>query len=198
VLFFVSSSYLSVTTFHKFFIRPLFVTTGDSVSRTLRVFPNWKTKVRGDHNLLTNFKYTQNTEYTRHRELLCFAWKNNSSSSIYINVSATCSSQNVQTVLDFTACVSRHLNCHRSNCIVESCTKINHTTNFWTEYVVLYIASKEKNSNGVYRGSEGARPIHLSGNVLFRDYHCKAPEWRGTIFMKEKIWLKVCHLRDCK
>jgi hypothetical protein len=45
-------------------------------------------------------------------------------------------------------CVFQHLGCHRSNCIADSCTNFNHTTNFWTEYLVLYIAPKEKIQGG--------------------------------------------------
>jgi hypothetical protein len=132
----------------------------------------------------SHFKYTQSTQYTRYRELVCLTWKNNSSDSIPLNVSAIYNPQYVQTVLDFTICVFQHLECHRSSCIVDSCTKISHTTNFWTEYLVLYISPKEK-LNGVISGERGgqgigsSRKIHLFGNVFFRDSHCK-PQCGGA------------------
>jgi hypothetical protein len=152
--------------------------------------------------IYSHLKHTQKRECTKYGELVCFTWKNNSS-LIYRRVSAICSSQNVQTVLDFTSRVFQHLGCQRSSCTVDSCTKFNCTTNFWTEYLVLYIASKEK-SNGVISGSEGAkalglsRPVHVFGKLLFRDSYCKATVWRDTILLKENVRLKVCHLRDCK
>jgi hypothetical protein len=60
-----------------------------------------------------------------------------------------------------------------------------------------------KSAVELYQGSEGGRgigpshSIHLFGGVLYRDSHCKAPVWRGTILLKENVCLKVCHLQDC-
>jgi hypothetical protein len=60
----------------------------------------------------------------------------------------------------------QHLGCHRNNWIVDSCTTFNHTTNLWTEYVVLYTAPKEKNPVGLYRGSEGAKRLVRSAQSI--------------------------------
>jgi hypothetical protein len=81
-VFFVSGSYLSVTTFHKSSIRPFFGTTGGAVTLTLRPLPNWETKVWADRSSFASFKYKQNTGYTRYRELVSFICKKNSSSII--------------------------------------------------------------------------------------------------------------------
>jgi hypothetical protein len=51
------------------------------------------------------FNYAQNREYMRYRELVYFSWKNNSSGSIYLNVSTICGSRGVQTALEFAPCV---------------------------------------------------------------------------------------------
>jgi hypothetical protein len=71
-------------------------------------------------------------------------------------VSPISSSQNVRTLLDFTLCVFQQLGRHRRNCFVDSCMKFDHTTKFWTEYLVLYIARKDKIQWGLYRVNEGA------------------------------------------
>jgi hypothetical protein len=132
-----------------------------------------------------------------------FTWKNNLLSSIHLNVSAICRSQNGQTVLNFMPCVFQHLGCHRSNCIFDSFTKFNYTTNFWTEYLVLYESPKEKIQWGYIGRARGPRdwPVPPNSSVwksfIQRLSHCKAPVCRGTILLKENVWLKVCHLRDC-
>jgi hypothetical protein len=87
-------------------------------------------------------------------------------------VSAICSSQNVQTVLDISPFVSQHLGCHVSNCITGSCTKFHHSTNPGTEYLLLYTAPKEKIQFG-YTAEGGVKrlvhPHNPFGKVLFRE-----------------------------
>jgi hypothetical protein len=84
---------------------------------------------------------------------------------MHLNMSAICRSQNVQTVLDFTPCVFQYLMCHRSSRIFDSCTKFNHTTKFWKEYLVPYTAPPpSKNPVGLYRGARGPRDWSVSPN----------------------------------
>lgn len=103
-------------------------------------------------------------------------------------MSAICSSQNVQMVLSFMACVFQHLGCQRNNCILHLCMKFNHTVNIWTEYLVLYIATKEKSPMVLHWGSEGgqqigpSRQIHLLGKVLFRDFLTVKPQYGEALF----------------
>jgi hypothetical protein len=101
------------------------------------------------------------------------------SSLVHLNVNAICSSQNVQTVLSFIPCVFQHQGRQRSNFIVDSCTKFNHTVNFWTEYLILYINWKDKIHWTYIRGvgDQGiglSCPSHLFRKVLFGGSHCKA------------------------
>jgi hypothetical protein len=68
--------------------------------------------------------------------------------------------------------------CVRRSCIVDSCTKFNHIANFWTEYLVLYIAPKGKKFYRVISvewGIQGvglSHPIHL--DKFYPETHCKA------------------------
>jgi hypothetical protein len=99
--------------------------------------------------------------------------------------------------------VFQHLGCHRINCILDSCTNFDHTTKFWMEYLVLYIAAKDKIQWGLYRGNEGAkgldRPAQPTGLEKFiQRLLLSGSVWRGTILLQESLWLKGCHLRDCK
>lgn len=98
----------------------------------------------------------------------------------------------------------QHLGCHRRNCIFDSCIKFDHTTKFWTEYLVFYIAPKEE-VNGVYiRWTRGHRNWPVPPNPpVWKSFiqwfsHCQTPVWKDTILLKVKVWLKMSHLRDCK
>jgi hypothetical protein len=72
------------------------------------------------------------------------------------------------------------------------------------EYLVLYIAPKEKIQWGYIGGAREPSDWSVPPNpsvwksFIQRFSHRKATAWRGTILLKENVWLKVCHLRDCK
>jgi hypothetical protein len=150
-----------------------------------------------------HFKYTQNIDYTWQREFICFTWMNDSSSSTHLNMSAICRPQKVQIVLDFTSYVFQHLESDRSNCIVDSCTKFNHTTKFGTKYLVFYVTCPHKRIQWGYivrtrRPRDWSVPPNSSVcKLLFRLLTVRQQCW-GTLLLKENVWLKVCHLWDCK
>lgn len=100
-----------------------------------------------------------------------FALLERTRSSIYLNVGAICSSQNVQMVLNFTPCVFQHLGCQR-NYILHLYTKFDHIINIWMEYLVLYIAPKEKkNSVMLHWGSEGAKGlVHPAQSICWQKF----------------------------
>jgi hypothetical protein len=141
-----------------------------------------------------HFKYTKNTEYTRYRELVCFTWKSNSSSSIHPCVSAICNSQNVQTVLNFTPCVF-------SVGMSQKRLHYSFVNEIQPHYQLLDGISgpirspKRRNPLGLYRGSERPRdwsvPPNPSVSKVFieRLSHCND---------HHHVWLKVYHLRDWK
>jgi hypothetical protein len=150
-----------------------------------------------------HLKYTQNTDYTRYRELVCSTWMNNSSSSTHLNVSAIC-------------CPSESPNCSRFHVIC-----------FWASWVwqkqlhcwIVHVdqphyqiwdgipgplRSPPKNPVGFYWGDEEAtRLVRPTQSVCLEMFfhtvsHCKTAVWRGAILLKENVWLKVCQLRNCK
>jgi hypothetical protein len=88
--------------------------------------------------------------------------------------------------------------CHR-NTTVDSCTKFDHTTNFYTAYWVPYIATTKKKTIklDLYRGSEGgpgdwsvspSPPVWKS--FIRRLSCCQAPVWRCTVLLKENVWFE--------
>jgi hypothetical protein len=155
-----------------------------------------KTRIYRVAVIYSHFKFTQNTGRTRYRELVCFTCKHDSS-SVHLSVSAICSSQNAQM-----PCVLQHPGCYRSNCVVDPYTKFNHISNFWTECRVLYTAPKEEIQRDYIGGAGRTRdwfvPTNPFGKLLCSLSQCKFPVWRDTISLKENVWLKVCHLQDCK
>jgi hypothetical protein len=127
-----------------------------------------------------HFKYTQSTEYTSYRELVCFAWKNNTSSSIHLHVSAICSSKSVQTVLDFTARVLQNLGCYRNNCMIRA----RSSTTLPDGIPGPSHIPKRKSPVGLYRGSEGAKglvpPTQFVWKFLFRESLTARPQCAGA------------------
>jgi hypothetical protein len=107
---------------------------------------------------------------------------------MYLSVS----SQNVQTVLDFTPRALQRLGCRRRNCTVDSCTKFNDATNCWTQYLVLYISPKEKigKSRGPRDWSVPPSPSVWKTFIQTLS-HCKA-QCGGALYCCKSA---VCELR---
>lgn len=142
------------------------------------------------------------SECTKYRELMCFIWKNDWSSSVFLNVNVICSSHNVQMVLSFMLCVFEHLECHKSSCIIELFTKFNHTTNFWTEYLVLYIAPKEKilwgYIGGVWEPRCWSVPPSPSVWISFIQRLIARPQcgWASSCWNKTFGWMRAIYGTD--
>jgi hypothetical protein len=124
----------------------------------------------GGQNLTTTFLL--HTKHTS-RELACFTW-NNSSSSVHLNVSTICSSQDFQMVLDFTPCFPAYRVSQKQLHWFVHDVQPHQLSNRVLSPLSPLLNPKETITNGVISGERAgqrfgpSRPIHLFGKSFIR------------------------------